>query len=71
MAPRSKILMQLNVMSVEDMKVENGVLNILLDVQIDGAGQRQIRVRLDMENAYDLRSRLSGGMVTASNQLHA
>jgi hypothetical protein len=37
----------------------------------DGTGQGQIRLRLDMENAYNLRSRLNGGLVSASNQLHA
>jgi hypothetical protein len=57
-------------MTVEGMKVQNGILEVLLSVQIKGTGKGQIRLRLDMENAYNLRSRLTGGMVTASNQLH-
>jgi hypothetical protein len=71
MTSRSETPLQLDVITVDGMKVENGVLEVLLSVQIDGTGQGQIRFRLDMENAYNLRSRLNGGMVTASNQLHA
>ena len=71
MASRSKKLLQLDVMTVEGMKVQNGILEVLLSVQIEGTGKGQIRLRLDMENAYNLRSRLIGGMVTASNQIHA
>jgi hypothetical protein len=65
----SETPLQLTVMTVECMNVENGILELLLNVQNNGTGQSQIRLRLDMENAYDLRSRLSGGMVSASNQL--
>jgi hypothetical protein len=67
-SPSEKPL-QLTVMTVECMNVENGILELLLNVQNNGTAQSQIRLRLDMENAYDLRSRLSGGMVSASNQL--
>jgi len=67
-SPSEKPL-QLTVMTVECMIVENGILELLLNVQNNGTGQGQIRLRLDMENAYDLRSRLIGGMVSASNQL--
>jgi hypothetical protein len=71
MASLSKKPLQLKVTTVEGMNVENGILELLLNVQNDRTGQRQIRLRLDMENAYNLRSRLSGGLVSASNQLHA
>jgi hypothetical protein len=72
MAARSKMPMQLDVTTVEDITVENGILDVLFSVKHHATGQDDlIRVRLNMDNAYNLRSRLSAGMVTASNQIHA
>jgi hypothetical protein len=70
MGSLSKMPMQLDVLKIEDIKVENRILEVLLDVQFDGIehSRGRIWVRLDMENAYCLRSRLISGMVTASNQ---
>jgi hypothetical protein len=72
MASRSKMPVRLDVTTIEDIAVENGVLDVLFSVKDHGTGQDDtIRLRLDLENAYDLRSRLGAGMVTASNQIHA
>jgi hypothetical protein len=72
MASPSKMLMQLDVTTVDDITAEHGILDVLLSVKDYGTGQDDsIRLRLDLENAYNLRSRLGVGMVTASNQIHA
>ncbi len=71
MAARSNVPVQLDVLTVEDIKVENGILEIPLNVQFHGTDlpDGQIRIRLDLENAKNLQGRLPGGIVTASNQL--
>jgi len=72
MASRSKMPMQLDVTTIEDIAVENGILDVLFSVKDHGTGQDDsIRLRLDLESAYNLRSLLGAGMVTASDQIHA
>ena len=58
----------IEIVEVNNLKVEDGVLHVPVRAQLDGA-DGQITLRLDVDTAENLQARLSAGIITARMQL--